>query len=126
MVSQCNVVVCLLTSMFTVILPVSRLSSLHVYGTLYSTYKLPDVMSLLTWLQCRPAWFQDVMLSGTSTQSPVSSVLTMPTVSMPTGSVASATIATSLTGALADSLFLGAVPSVPGSDLDPTKIDMSG
>ena len=36
------------------------------------------------------------MLSGTSTQSPVSSVLTMPTVSMPSGSMGS----TALTGAI--------------------------
>ncbi|KAK2146462.1 hypothetical protein LSH36_606g03008 [Paralvinella palmiformis] len=57
------------------------------------------------------------MLSGTSTQSPVSSVLTMPTVnmpsvSMPTGSISAATMTTA--GALADSLFLGAVN---GNDL---------
>ena len=63
------------------------------------------------------------MLSGTSTQSPVSSVLTMPTVSMPMGSMATATMATSLTGALHDSLFLGAVPSM-GNDTHATGQDM--
>ncbi|ELU13951.1 hypothetical protein CAPTEDRAFT_223281 [Capitella teleta] len=63
---------------------------------------------------------QDVMLSGTSTQSPVSSVLTMPTVSMPTGSMATAAMATSLTGALGDGLFLGAVSA------DADKVDAGG
>ena len=52
---------------------------------------------------------QDVMLSGTTTQSPVSSVLTLPSVSMPTGSVSAATMASSLTGLLPESLFLGAM-----------------
>ena len=60
------------------------------------------------------------MLSGTSTQSPVSSVLNLPTVSMPQGSLA--TSATSLVGGgggggLPENLFLG-MPGVTANDVD--------
>ncbi|XP_069111684.1 POU domain, class 6, transcription factor 1-like isoform X3 [Argopecten irradians] len=61
---------------------------------------------------------QDVMLSATSTQSPLataSSVFTMPTISMPTVSMANNTGL----GGLADHLFLPHIPSVtdtPGSN----------
>ena len=64
------------------------------------------------------------MLSGTSTQSPISSVLTMPTVmpsaSIPPGSLSAGAMATSLSGALADSLFLGAMA---GGELTGTGLD---
>ena len=51
------------------------------------------------------------MLSGTSTQSPVSTVFSLPPVSMPLSSfmATAATMATSLTSALPDSFFPGAV-----------------
>ncbi|XP_071158393.1 uncharacterized protein LOC143065261 isoform X2 [Mytilus galloprovincialis] len=56
---------------------------------------------------------QDVMLSATSTQSPlatVSSVFTMPTISMPTVSMA-----TSALGGLTDHLFMSHLPSATDS-----------
>lgn len=59
---------------------------------------------------------QDVMLSATSTQSPlatVSSVFTMPTISMPTVSMA-----TSALGGLTDHLFMSHLPSVTDSPSD--------
>jgi hypothetical protein len=59
-------------------------------------------------------WYlQDVMLSATSTQSPlatVSSVFTMPTISMPTVSMA-----TSALGGLTDHLFMSHLPSATDS-----------
>nr|QNN94689.1 POU domain class 6 transcription factor [Malacoceros fuliginosus] len=67
---------------------------------------------------------QDVMLSGTSTQSPVSSVLTMPAVSMPQGATSLGGIASS-TGGLPDNLFLG-MSGVTANDVPDTKTELSG
>ena len=58
---------------------------------------------------------QDVMLSGTSTQSPISTVsgITIPTFSMPTASMSGVTMGTTTyTGTLPDNLFLSAVHSM--------------
>ena len=63
------------------------------------------------------------MLSGTSTQSPVSSVLTMPNVSMPTVSMPTANLATTNAG-LAD-VFLS-VPDLTGGAGFDTKPDLTG
>ena len=65
---------------------------------------------------CICAVFQDVMLSGTSTQSPVSSVLTMPAVSMSQGAT-SHTLLGSGHGGLPDNLFLG-MHGVTSNDVD--------
>ena len=63
------------------------------------------------------------MLSGTSTQSPVSSVLTMPNVSMPTVSMPTANMATTNAG-LTD-VFLS-VPDLTGGAGFDTKPDLTG
>ena len=64
------------------------------------------------------------MLSGTSTQSPVSSVLTMPTVSMPTVSMPTANLATTNAG-LAD-VFLSVPSDLTGGAGFDTKPDLTG
>ena len=67
------------------------------------------------------------MLSGTSTQSPVSSVFSMPQGSLPVASsMAATTMATSLAAGatLPDSFFLGAVPPVGGHDVEPVKTEL--
>ena len=67
------------------------------------------------------------MLSGISTQSPVSSVFSMPQGSLPmASSMAATTMATSLAAgaALPDSFFLGAVPPVGSHDLEPLKTEL--
>ncbi len=66
------------------------------------------------------------MLSGTSTQSPVSSVLTMPTVSMPAVSVPTANLAaTSAPGGLPD-VFFSVPGDLTGSTGFDTKPDVTG
>ena len=62
------------------------------------------------------------MLSGTSTQSPVSSVLTMPTVTMPQGATSATSLGTTAAATgLPDNLFLG-MPGVTANDVDSKEL----
>lgn len=102
------------------------------------------VVGLLTWKKrnylfvyntsdkqwCKPlSDFQDVMLSATSTQSPlatVSSVFTMPNISMPTVSLANS----GGLGGLTDHLFMSHIPADPpnahSNSVTDTHTDKSG
>lgn len=79
---------------------------------------------------CKPlSDFQDVMLSATSTQSPlatVSSVFTMPNISMPTVSLANS----GGLGGLTDHLFMSHIPADPpnahSNSVTDTHTDKSG
>lgn len=103
-----------------------------------------SVVGLLTWKKinclfvyntsdkqwCKPlSDFQDVMLSATSTQSPlatVSSVFTMPNISMPTVSLANS----GGLGGLTDHLFMSHIPVDPpnahSNSVTDTHTDKSG
>lgn len=103
-----------------------------------------SVVGLLTWKKrnclfvyntsdkqwCKPlSDFQDVMLSATSTQSPlatVSSVFTMPNISMPTVSLANS----GGLGGLTDHLFMSHIPADPpnahSNSVTDTHTDKSG
>lgn len=103
-----------------------------------------SVVGLLTWKTinclfvyntsdkqwCKPlSDFQDVMLSATSTQSPlatVSSVFTMPNISMPTVSLANS----GGLGGLTDHLFMSHIPADPpnahSNSVTDTHTDKSG
>lgn len=135
---------------------IKQLSWLIWYSYIYWGYNISDnescpilkmmcsVVGLLTWKKtnnlfvyntsdkqwCKPlSDFQDVMLSATSTQSPlatVSSVFTMPNISMPTVSLANS----GGLGGLTDHLFMSHIPADPpnahSNSVTDTHTDKSG